>query len=64
MGRRVSEAAAELDRMRWFSGELFFPPFDPSREAPPVRVLTAAGDLAALATWAAPELLHPSVVLG
>lgn len=41
-----------------------FPPFNPSPDAPPVRVLTPAGDLAALATWAAPELLHPSVVLG
>ena len=26
-----SEAAALLDRARWFSGELFFPPFDASR---------------------------------
>ncbi|HWC27979.1 MAG TPA: FAD-dependent oxidoreductase, partial [Solirubrobacteraceae bacterium] len=26
-----SEAAALLDRARWFSDELFFPPFDPSR---------------------------------
>ena len=26
-----SEAAEELDRMRWFSDELFFPKFDPSR---------------------------------
>ncbi|NMO92093.1 FAD-dependent oxidoreductase [Actinomycetospora sp. TBRC 11914] len=26
-----SEAAAELDRMRWFSDELYFPKFDPSR---------------------------------
>ncbi len=26
-----SEAAALLDRARWFSGELFFPEFDPSR---------------------------------
>jgi dihydrolipoamide dehydrogenase len=26
-----SEAAALLDRARWFSGELFFPPFDPAR---------------------------------
>jgi dihydrolipoamide dehydrogenase len=26
-----SEAAAELDRARWFSGELFFGPFDESR---------------------------------
>lgn len=26
-----SEAAEELDRMRWFSGELFFPAFDPDR---------------------------------
>ena len=26
-----SEAAEELDRMRWFSDELFFPKFDASR---------------------------------
>jgi pyruvate/2-oxoglutarate dehydrogenase complex dihydrolipoamide dehydrogenase (E3) component len=61
-----SEAAEELDRMRWFSDELFFPKFDASRASilELVRLFLAGrGSAHAFMNWQTKEQLDVSYVL-
>ncbi|MCX6463176.1 MAG: FAD-dependent oxidoreductase [Pseudonocardiales bacterium] len=61
-----SEAAEELDRMRWFSDELFFPKFDPSRAGilEMVRLFLAGrGSAHAFMNWQTKEQLDVEFVL-
>lgn len=61
-----SEAAEELDRMRWFSGEMFFPPFDPARASilEMVKVFRAGRSSAhAFMNWQTKEQLEVEYVL-
>jgi dihydrolipoamide dehydrogenase len=61
-----SEAAEELDRMRWFSGELFFPPYDPSRASilDLVKLFVAGrGSAHAFMNWQTKEQLDVEFVL-
>ena len=61
-----SEAAAELDRMRWFSDELFFPKFDPSRASILGLVklfLAGRGSAHAFMNWQTKEQLDVEYVL-
>jgi dihydrolipoamide dehydrogenase len=61
-----SEAAEELDRMRWFSDELFFPKFDPSRASILEMVklfLAGRGSLHAFMNWQTKEQLEVEYVL-
>jgi dihydrolipoamide dehydrogenase len=62
-----SEAAEELDRMRWFSGELFFPKFDPARASilAMVQVFRDGRSAAhAFMNWQTKEQLDVEYVLG
>jgi pyruvate/2-oxoglutarate dehydrogenase complex dihydrolipoamide dehydrogenase (E3) component len=61
-----SEAAEELDRMRWFSDELFFPKFDPSRASILGLVklfLAGRGSAHAFMNWQTKEQLDVEFVL-
>jgi pyruvate/2-oxoglutarate dehydrogenase complex dihydrolipoamide dehydrogenase (E3) component len=61
-----SEAAAELDRMRWFSDELWFPKFDPSRASIKEIVdlfLAGRGSAHAFMNWQTKEQLDVEYVL-
>jgi 2-oxopropyl-CoM reductase (carboxylating) len=61
-----SEAAEELDRMRWFSDELFFPKFDPSRASILALVklfLAGRGSAHAFMNWQTKEQLDVEYVL-
>lgn len=61
-----SEAAAELDKMRWFSGEMFFPPFDASRASilEMVKVFLAGrGSAHAFMNWQTKEQLEVEYIL-
>jgi pyruvate/2-oxoglutarate dehydrogenase complex dihydrolipoamide dehydrogenase (E3) component len=61
-----SEVAEELDRMRWFSDELFFPKFDPSRASilEMVRLFLAGrGSAHAFMNWQTKEQLDVEYVL-
>ena len=61
-----SEAAEELDRMRWFSDELFFPKFDASRASilEMVRLFLAGrGSAHAFMNWQTKEQLDVEYVL-
>lgn len=61
-----SEAAEELDRMRWFSDELFFPKFDSSRASilEMVKVFLAGrGSAHAFMNWQTKEQLEAEYVL-
>ncbi len=61
-----SEAAEELDRMRWFSDELFFPKFDPSRASILELVklfLAGRGSAHAFMNWQTKEQLDVEYVL-
>lgn len=61
-----SEAAEELDRMRWFSDELFFPKFDSSRASilELVKVFLAGrGTAHAFMNWQTKEQLEAEYVL-
>lgn len=61
-----SEAAEELDRMRWFSDELFFPKFDSSRASilELVKVFLAGrGSAHAFMNWQTKEQLEAEYVL-
>lgn len=61
-----SEAAEELDRMRWFSGELFFPKFDASRASilELVELFVAGrGSAHAFMNWQTKEQLDVEYVL-
>jgi pyruvate/2-oxoglutarate dehydrogenase complex dihydrolipoamide dehydrogenase (E3) component len=61
-----SEAAEELDRMRWFSDELFFPKFDASRASilEIVRLFLAGrGSAHAFMNWQTKEQLDVEYVL-
>ena len=61
-----SEAAEELDRMRWFSDELFFPKFDPSRASILGLVklfLSGRGSAHAFMNWQTKEQLDVEYVL-
>ncbi|MGQ0575519.1 MAG: FAD-dependent oxidoreductase, partial [Pseudonocardia sp.] len=61
-----SEVAEELDRMRWFSDELFFPKFDPSRASilEIVKVFLAGrGSAHAFMNWQTKEQLDVEYVL-
>ena len=61
-----SEAAEELDRMRWFSGELFFPEFDASRAAilDLVKLFQAGrGSAHAFMNWQTKEQLDVEYIL-
>lgn len=61
-----SEAAEELDRMRWFSDELFFPKFDPSRASILALVklfLSGRGSAHAFMNWQTKEQLDVEFAL-
>ncbi len=61
-----SEAAEELDRMRWFSDELFFPKFDPSKASILGLVklfLAGRGSAHAFMNWQTKEQLDVEYVL-
>jgi len=61
-----SEAAEELDRMRWFSEELFFPKFDPSRASILDLVklfLAGRGSAHAFMNWQTKEQLDVEFLL-
>lgn len=61
-----SEAAEELDRMRWFSDELFFPKFDSSRASILELVklfLAGRGSAHAFMNWQTKEQLDVEYVL-
>ncbi|HVN13090.1 MAG TPA: FAD-dependent oxidoreductase [Kineosporiaceae bacterium] len=61
-----SEAAEELDRMRWFSDELFFPKFDPSKASILGLVtlfLAGRGSAHAFMNWQTKEQLEVEYVL-
>jgi dihydrolipoamide dehydrogenase len=61
-----SEAAEELDRMRWFSDELFFPKFDASRASILDMVklfLAGRGSAHAFMNWQTKEQLDVEYVL-
>jgi pyruvate/2-oxoglutarate dehydrogenase complex dihydrolipoamide dehydrogenase (E3) component len=61
-----SEAAEELDRMRWFSGELFFPTFDESRAKITDLIklfLAGRGKAHAFMNWQTKEQLDVEYVL-
>jgi dihydrolipoamide dehydrogenase len=61
-----SEAAEELDRMRWFSDELFFPKFDASRASILELVklfLAGRGSAHAFMNWQTKEQLDVEYVL-
>ena len=61
-----SEAAEEMDRMRWFSDQLFFPKFDPSRASilEMVRLFLAGRASAhAFMNWQTKEQLDVEYVL-
>jgi dihydrolipoamide dehydrogenase len=61
-----SDAAAELDLMRWFSGELFFPKFDASRASilQMVKLFVAGRSTAhAFMNWQTKEQLEVEYVL-
>jgi pyruvate/2-oxoglutarate dehydrogenase complex dihydrolipoamide dehydrogenase (E3) component len=61
-----SEAAEELDRMRWFSDELFFPKFDASRASILEMVklfLRGRGSAHAFMNWQTKEQLDVEYVL-
>ncbi len=61
-----SESAEELDRMRWFSGEMFFPEFDPCRASilDMVKVFVAGrGSAHAFMNWQTKEQLEVEYVL-
>lgn len=61
-----SDAAAELDLMRWFSGELFFPKFDASRASilQMVKLFVAGRSSAhAFMNWQTKEQLEVEYVL-
>jgi len=61
-----SEAAEELDRMRWFSDELFFPKFDRSRASILALVklfLAGRGSAHAFMNWQTKEQLDVEYVL-
>ncbi len=61
-----SEAAEELDRMKWFSDELFFPKFDPSRASILALVklfLAGRGSAHAFMNWQTKEQLDVEFVL-
>ena len=61
-----SEAAEELDRMRWFSDELFFPKFDASRASilDIIRLfLSGRGSAHAFMNWQTKEQLDVEYVL-
>lgn len=61
-----SEAAEELDRMRWFSDELFFPKFDSSRASILEMVklfLAGRGSAHAFMNWQTKEQLDVEYVL-
>jgi pyruvate/2-oxoglutarate dehydrogenase complex dihydrolipoamide dehydrogenase (E3) component len=61
-----SEAAEELDRMRWFSDEMFFPKFDESRASilEMVRVFLAGrGSAHAFMNWQTKEQLEVEYIL-
>jgi pyruvate/2-oxoglutarate dehydrogenase complex dihydrolipoamide dehydrogenase (E3) component len=61
-----SEAAEELDRMRWFSDEMFFPKFDASRASilELVKVFVAGrGSAHAFMNWQTKEQLDVEYVL-
>ena len=61
-----SEAAEELDRMRWFSDELFFPKFDASRASILEMVelfLAGRGSAHAFMNWQTKEQLDVEYVL-
>jgi pyruvate/2-oxoglutarate dehydrogenase complex dihydrolipoamide dehydrogenase (E3) component len=61
-----SDVAAELDLMRWFSGELFFPKFDASRASilQIVRLFVAGrGTAHAFMNWQTKEQLEVEYVL-
>ncbi|MBA2308198.1 MAG: NAD(P)/FAD-dependent oxidoreductase [Pseudonocardiales bacterium] len=61
-----SEAAEELDRMRWFSDELFFPKFDQSRASILEMVklfLAGRGSAHAFMNWQTKEQLDVEYIL-
>jgi pyruvate/2-oxoglutarate dehydrogenase complex dihydrolipoamide dehydrogenase (E3) component len=61
-----SEAAEELDRMRWFSDELFFPKFDPARASILQMVklfLAGRGSAHAFMNWQTKEQLEVEYIL-
>jgi len=61
-----SEAAEELDRMRWFSDQMFFPTFDPDRASilDLVKVFQAGrGSAHAFMNWQTKEQLEVEYVL-
>jgi pyruvate/2-oxoglutarate dehydrogenase complex dihydrolipoamide dehydrogenase (E3) component len=61
-----SEAAEELDKMQWFSGEMFYPKFDPARASilEMVKVFLAGrGSAHAFMNWQTKEQLEVEYIL-